>query len=160
MNANTDNSLIIGLKTQVSRQVGLKLWEANVANYNQSHLLNSWKLLYVYVITNYNNNDELTEMIWDYVTSAPFKIFKKMKSNIFGIYTTIGDYINKKGVTSQAHYTDKGNYIGSVSKLGNKPIVYECYFAVKRDSFTIDFTALPNLKEINEDLFQPIPVVL
>ena len=72
MNANTDNSLVIGLKTQVSRQVGLKKWEENVANYNQSHLLNSLKLFYAM-----NRNDELTEMIWDYVTSAPFQIYKK-----------------------------------------------------------------------------------
>ena len=36
--------------------------------------------------------------------------------------TIIDNYINKKGITSLAHYSIHGNYLGSVKKMGAEPV--------------------------------------
>ena len=148
----------IGLKTEVKRQVGLKNWEENVGNFNQRHLVNAWRLLYATGM-----NDEVSEMIWEFVLNTPNTIWKKVKSDIFGIYTTIGEYENKKGKKSLAHFTENGHYVGSVLKLGDKPIGYDGNFRITRERFTLDLSKLPELQPFNGvynlgNLFEPIPV--
>ena len=159
MNAQNYEQIEIGLKSEVKRQVGLKNWEENVGNFNQRHLVNAWKLLYATKMT-----DEVTEMIWEFVLNTPNTIWKKMKSDIFGIYTTIGEYENKKGKKSLAHFTENRHYVGAVLKLGDKPIGYDGNFRVTKERFTLDLSKLPELQPFNgeynlENLFQPIPFV-
>ena len=156
---NTDNdATVIGLKTQVSRQVGLKRWEESNGKFTQCHLVNAWRLLYATGMY-----DEVREMIWDFVLNTPDTIWVKVQSDIFGIYTKIGEYENKKGVKSLAHYTENGHYVGSVKTLGDKPVGYEGNFAVTRERFTLNISRLPELQTFQGSynlarLFQPIPV--
>ena len=44
-------------------------------------------------------------------------------------YSTIGDYTNKKGVVSKAHFNSKKTYVGSVKVKGDKPIL-TCYWGI------------------------------
>jgi len=39
------------------------------------------------------------------------------------MFSVIKDYTNKRGVVHKAHY-NKNKYIGSCSKLGNVPIIF------------------------------------
>ena len=155
MSVESANTLEIGLKTEIKRQVGLKKWEENVGNYTQTHLVNAWKKMLAAGM-----EDEVKEMIWDYCLKTPDIIWMKVNSKIFGIYSTIGEYENKKGHKSLAHFTIHGHYIGSVSKLGDKPISYEGYFHLCKANFKIDITKLPTLSHFNgvyllQHLFEP-----
>ena len=135
--------IINSLKGEVSRQVGLKHWENQCKDYTTIALLKAWKAI--------NNEAVVEQLIWDYITSAPFSYWKSCDSKIFGIYTTIGDYTNKKGETSQVHYTQTGKYMGSVKTLGDKPIPYQGNFQIKKGSaFVIDHTLLPSAKNITD----------
>ena len=57
----------------------------------------------------------------DYDSVFNYYIDNKIQYN-FRVNSTIKDYTNKRGVVSKAHYSAYGNYIGSVKKLGDKPI--------------------------------------
>lgn len=142
---NNNADLIIGLKSEVSRQVGFKNWEADCKDYTTSCLIKSWKS---------SPADMVEGLVWEYVENAPFSLWKKCKSDLVGVFSKIGEYENKKGVKSQAHFTENGKYIGSVKKLGDKPIGYEGNFQIKRDKFVFDATALPTCKSVG-DLFRP-----
>jgi hypothetical protein len=48
--------------------------------------------------------------------------------------TEIGDYTNKKGITSKAHYTQNGNYYGSVRTHGDTPIYVLTETQVEEDN--------------------------
>ena len=52
--------------------------------------------------------------------------------------THIGDYVNKKGYTSQAHYNPNNKYIGSVNKMGNKPVKCLYWTHITMDKFRYD----------------------
>jgi hypothetical protein len=54
--------------------------------------------------------------------------------------THIGEYTNKKGVTSLAHFNPNSTYVGSVKKLGINPIDCQYYSPVNRKQhvFNID----------------------
>jgi hypothetical protein len=140
---NTDQT-IIGLKTQVSRQVGLKQWEENAGNFNQRHLVNAWKLAFVTGLT-----DELTEMIWDYILSSPSQTWNKLNSSVFGIYSIIEEYTNKKGYKSLAHFTENKTYLGAVKTMGDKPVCYEGNFRVTRERFSLNLSKLLDIKPFN-----------
>lgn len=142
---NNNANLIIGLKSEVSRQVGFKNWEADCKDYTTSCLIKSWKSCPA---------DMIEGIVWEYVENAPFSLWKKCKSDLVGVFSKIGEYENKKGVKSQAHFTENGKYIGSVNKLGDKPVGYEGNFQIKRDKFVFDATALPTCKSVGE-LFRP-----
>ena len=62
--------------------------------------------------------DIITESmhVWNYVKT--FRPRYKLRC-----YTNIDDYTNKKGRTFKAHFTPNGKYIGTVKKLGVKPII-------------------------------------
>jgi hypothetical protein len=96
-------------------------------------------------------------MIWDYIQHSPTTFWKPLDSKRLGIYTTIGSYTNKKGTTSLAHFTENGNYIGSVAKLGSNPVSYAGNFRISRDLFIIDFSKLNDFKQNNDFsiLFEP-----
>ena len=154
-----ENAVEIGLKKQVKRQVGLKEWEQNVGNHSQTHLVNTWKIM-----INAGMKEQVSEMIWDYCLSSPSKLWIKVNSSVFGIYSTIGEYENQKGNKSLAHFTESGHYIGSVSKLGSKPIAYVGNFKLSKMRFQLIIENLNTLNHFNgayilEHLFRAIPVV-
>jgi hypothetical protein len=127
MTTNANTNVIIGLKTEVSRQVGLKNWENSCKDYTTECLIKSWKEgRYV---------DKTEKLAWDYVENAPFTIWKSLKSDLIGIYSKIDVYENKKGVKSQAHYSQNNKYLGSVKALGDKPIGYLGNFQITKEHF-------------------------
>jgi hypothetical protein len=158
MSADNNKSIEIGLKTEVKRQVGLKQWEQKVGNHCQTHLVNAWKKLLLAGM-----EDIVKDMIWDYCLTTPDTLWFNLNSAIFGIYSTIGEYENKRGNKSLAHFTENGHYLGSVLKLGNKPIGYEGNFRLSKARFQLDITKLDTLTHFNDayilqKLFYPINV--
>ena len=146
MNAQNNNeNIIVGLKSEVSRQVGFKNWEADCKDYTTSHLIKSWKTCPA---------DMVEELVWEYVEKAPLTLWKKCKSDLVGVFSKISDYTNKKGVKTRSHFTENGKYIGSVKALGDKPIGYEGNLQIKKDKFVFDATALPTCENIAQ-LFKP-----
>ena len=123
------SEIINSLKGEISRQVGLKDWEHKCKDHTTNALLKSWRKVPM---------DNVEELIWDYMKTAPFSLWKKCNSELLGVRSTIGEYTNKKGEKSQAHFTDNGNYIGSVKKLGEEPIYYEGNFQIRKDTFKVD----------------------
>ena len=143
---NTTANQIIGLKSQVSRQVGLKNWTSKCDTYSRNSLMDSWRAMYLNGVP----FSLIESMVFEYVKNAPFTIWWKGDSQLLGIKTTISDYTNKRGVTSKVHYTHCGTYFGSCKKLGNEPIFYvgnfrldtenvEEHFAVVENKFKGDF---------------------
>jgi hypothetical protein len=140
--ASTD--MVIGLKTQVKRQVGLKNYQEEIAEYNQSCLIDMWKCL-----CGETNREFLTKKVWEYVENSPTTFWKKEMSGVFGIKSTIGIYTNKGGKESMAHYTENGNYLGSTKKYGEHPISYEGNFRITKDKYDIDFDRIKTMTKIN-----------
>jgi hypothetical protein len=159
MSSNANNEILIGgLKNQISRQVGLKNWEHNQGNYNQRALVDSWRLLYAHTTASI-----VEDAIWKYVLSYPSGIWKKEDTKTFGIFSKIGDYTNKKGVVSKAHFTQNDYYLGSVKSLGDKPKSYIGNFIITKERFTLKIEKLNEIKHLNgeynlENLFEAIPV--
>lgn len=154
-----DTSTEISLKGEIKRQGFFKREALAAEDFNQTQLVNTWKLL----LEN-RFYEQLDIMVWTYINNAPFKIYKKMNSKVFGQFTTIKDYTNKKGVTFPAHYTIHNHYIGPVSKLGNRPVPYDGNFAINREQFTlhIDRIAKLTIFEGSYDLsklFEPVSIV-
>ena len=102
------------------------------------------------------NKAVLEEHIWGYFTT--FSTMKKMDSHILGEFTRIDDYTTKKGRTFKAHFTKYGNYIGAVSKLGDKPISYKGNFEIVRDKFAVNLKALEGEVSSIADVMEPIPI--
>ena len=50
------------------------------------------------------------------------------------VMSYIGNYTNKKGVTTLAHYNPNNTYIGSVKKLGDKPVACKILKRLCRDN--------------------------
>tara|TARA_R100001440_G_scaffold773_3_gene2519 strand:+ start:767 stop:1198 length:432 start_codon:yes stop_codon:yes gene_type:complete len=57
--------------------------------------------------------------VYEFATEA--QLWAKTKGK-----THIGEYTNKKGVTSLVHYNPNSKYVGSVTKLGEEPV--DCYY--------------------------------
>ena len=129
-NAN-NNASPDALKYQIKRQSNMKKQAVEERDSEHSFLREAWAMLAL------QNEDKVTHAIWRYAEAT--KAFVRIEnSSHIGIYTYIGDYTNKKGVTSKAHYTQHDNYIGSVAKLGKKPISYAGYFKVNKTYFKIN----------------------
>lgn len=139
-----NSDMVIGLKTEVNRQSGMKRWAVRVGNHTQKHLVNSWRLAYATGVT-----DELIEMIWNYVLTTPPSVWRQENSKVWGIKTTLGEYKNKQGVVSIAHFTETNHYYGSVKQFGDKPIFYTGNFRVTRERFVLDISKLPEIQMIN-----------
>lgn len=143
------------IKKECARQVGLKNFANDVAIHNETACVDAWKVLYHQGLT-----ELLETMIWDFITNSPKKYWVKCQSELLDIYTKIGDYTNKKGVTTLAHYSVNEEYVGSVFQLGEKPTSYYGNFQVTREKFVIDLSQLPKLNTLNGEykiamLFKP-----
>jgi len=154
-----NKSVEIGLKTQINRQVGLKDFQENVTKHTQTHLVDAWKSLLI----NGMEDDKVSEMIWDYCLSSPDKLWLYLNSSTFGIYSKIGEYENKKGYKSLAHFTENGQYLDSVFTLGKNPVGYKGYFRLSKTRFQLDITKLLTITKFNDayilaKLFKPIPL--
>ena len=144
MSSDNSNSIEIGLKTEVKRQVGLKEWEKDVGIHAQNYLVDAWKAM-----LSAGMEEQVANMVWDYCLKSPKQLWMKVNSATFGIYSTIGEYVNKKGNKSLAHFTENGHYIGSVAKLGKDPIGYDGNFRLTKERFRLDVTKLATLTQFN-----------
>jgi hypothetical protein len=146
MNTNTETTpsmkTEMSLKCEISRQVRMKDNQTDRADLNEYSLMKTWKKLY----DGGFSHDLITEMVWDYINDARLRrqtVWVQTESRLIGQYSQIAPYTNKKGKVSQAHFSTHGTYIGSVAKLGNKPVSYTGYFEVegKCGYFTVDLKA-------------------
>jgi hypothetical protein len=156
-NANNNVNVVVGLKTEVKRQVGMKKYEEKVGDYNQKCMVDAWKCLYAVGI-----RDELVNLIWGHISDQTGygRVWFKCMSAEVGIRSVIKPYTNDKGITHQAHFSANDKYIGSVSKLGDRPISYDGNFLVNQRDFHLNIDALPNLvvfdgKPLIHHLFVP-----
>lgn len=132
---------IIGLKTEISRQAGLKRFEASIGDHTLQCLVMAWQSM---------PKDKLLEaLIWNYVKGLPTALYVNKDSNELGIKSTIKGYTNKKGITTLAHFTQNGKYLGSVKQLGEQPIGYTGYFKVEDNLFDLDLNGLNNIQWLN-----------
>jgi len=152
-NLNDTEKTEIGLKRQIIKLKNLLSRQEEVACHSYSHLLIAWRSMR----TNGVSISDMRKIIWEFIDNQPIKYGKSVDSKIFGIFTIIKDYTNKRGKTHKAHYTEAGKYMGPVSKLGEIPISYKRTFGVTRDYFQIDFSKLmsPETKKLY-DIFEPI----
>jgi len=67
--------------------------------------------------------------VFEYATRI--ELWAEVKS-----FTRIGDYTNKNGIVSQAHFNPNGKYLGSTKKLGNEPKTCYCPRPVTKDTHT------------------------
>ena len=121
--------LIIKDKKEVNLEIIFK------GLYNKSNGLNRYLQKKIdsrdkYTLEIFWENKCLDNM-WEYVIRFSIR-FK------YNGLTTIGDYTNKKGVVSQAHFNNNGSYMGSVRKLGLVPIKCEMWEIPNRESWTIN----------------------
>jgi len=166
----TNTNIERGLKSEISRQVGIKNYQAEVAQFNQNCLVNAWYMSYAIG----GVRDELEEQIWEYVELTMGQIWWYGKSNRMGLLTSIDDYVSKTkhkaDKTIKAHYTANKKYYGSVKTYGTNPVSYDGHFRITRGQFNIDISLLPTickgLKEPCEfiklftpkpELFVPVP---
>jgi len=121
---------IIGLKTQISRQVGLKECEKRT--------LSNMNDLFAESLCEMKENNVpqavIDSLLWKYVVINHF--WWEGDSEKLGIYTTIKDYTNKAGKTSKAHYSVNGYYIRKVTtKEDDKPVSYRGHFQLTPETF-------------------------
>ena len=161
MNAQTENAnaptmdKIIGLKTEVKRQVGLHKYTASKLSGTERSLRMAWRLVSKFSTT----KGEVENLIWDHVLTYP--IYQNIESEKVGIYSTIGDYTNESGETFKAHFTTNGKFLHRVRKNGDKPESYKGWFQIEPELFEIDFEKLESnawIKDLSE-LFIPYTLV-
>ena len=75
------------------------------------------------------------EELWDYITPSRWGTYKQIQSSLIGVYTTISDYTNKKGETKPAHFSENGDYVGSIKQLGDTPASYLGHFRITKSRF-------------------------
>lgn len=137
-----------GLKCEIKRQVGLKNFQGDKADHRMEYLIRAWQTLQ-------KNGIDVSAQIWEFVETSPSPIYTLVNTKVFGIYSRLDMYENKKGVRSLAHYTINGRYLGLVKKLGEIPIAYDGMFPITRKQFRINPTKIQNMKEI-ADVFVAI----
>jgi len=81
-----------------------------------------------------DDEEFVTNLAWDYVEEQGGFMWKG-KSDLVGIYSTIGDYTTKQGITFKAHFTQYGSYLSRAKD--NTPISYTGYFRATKDKFTL-----------------------
>ena len=167
----TNTNIERGLKTEISRQVGLKNYQGDIAQFNQNCLVNAWYMSYAVG----GVRQELEEQIWEYVETTMGQMWWYGKSNLMGVLTRIDDYISKTKYkpdkTTKAHYTANKKYYGSVKIYGTAPVAYDGHFRITRSQFNIDLSILPTIcKGLKEpcdfiklftpkpELFVPVPM--
>ena len=114
------------------------------------------------------------DRVWELVLNDPLPQWVKCDSGALGVFSTIGDYENKKGVISKAHFSVNGQYVGSVKKLGEKPVSYpgnfrfndykehfEFYLNQEANMNVLDFFRVKKEEEeIASSCSEPEPVAL
>jgi hypothetical protein len=145
-NQNKKN-LVVGLKTQVKRQVSLKNFENKKFSNALSAVFNAWREIRDNGLTHL-----LDTLIWTYIENLPSGLYKEMNSGLLAITTTIADYTTKTGKVNKAHYTANGKYLGSTKNLGDKPVYYDGHFKINKEDFLIDENKLDGLENL-ADLF-------
>jgi hypothetical protein len=81
------------------------------------------------------DTDKMTSLIWGYVRIN--RLWWKGDSHKVGVFTTIGDYTNKRGVTSKAHFTQNGKWLKTAHE-GDIPMSYEGHFLITPEKFDYD----------------------
>lgn len=133
----TNTDMMIGLKTQVKRQVGLKKNAVEYGEFLESQLISSCRMM----LMNGIGRGIVSRFIWDMVEKASINYMIETQSERIGVYTTIAEYTNEKGRKHMAHFTSSGKYLGTVKNLGDKPVSYKTYIDVEeyQSYLEIDF---------------------
>ena len=87
--------------------------------------------------------DKISKLAIDYITEEEnMWIFcSAIDYTLIGkCYTYIRPYTNKKGITTDAHHTYYGKWVGSVKSKGDKPVLVNCWMPVNKLTFTFDNT--------------------
>lgn len=95
----------------------------------------------------------IIEEIYDFAWANSMAVY--CNSAVFDIKTTIGEYKNKKGKISMAHYTIYGHYLGSVDQMGLEPVYYDGNFNIRKYQLVLKERinyAAKNVSKI-EDIF-------
>jgi hypothetical protein len=155
MQQQKDVQLIIKLKKEVKRQGGIKRNAETELELTRNNLIKSWKKRYN-SICDIEDYMDLEEEIWQYLLQQR-RPSRQINSQKLGIVSIIGEYTNKKGITSKAHFTMHGRYLGSVAKFGTEPIFYDGWFPVDRDNWYINLSYFNNETDTTDwmSLFEP-----
>ena len=73
------------------------------------------------------------ENMWIFCSAIDYTLIGKC-------YTYIRPYTNKKNITTDAHHTYYGRWVGSVKSKGDKPVLVNCWMPVNKLTFTFDNT--------------------
>ena len=143
------------LKGEISRQSGLKKFNDQVAKFNESKMVECWKVMYEYAPRNI-----LSNMIWEWINNNPSSVFWKGESRLVGHLTVIKPYKDRNGNTKPAHFSINDKYIGSCKTLGDKPTSYTCYFPISQAKFNLNIEKILELTLFDEvfsiaNLFTP-----
>jgi hypothetical protein len=119
---------VAGLKQAIGKQANIRRSvEQDLAKMNKLFAKSLGVLMEMDVAT-----EQITEMVWKYVEIN--ENWWTGSSRELGVFTTIGDYTNKKGRTSKAHFTENGKYLYP-AKEGDRPEAYQGNFRVTREKF-------------------------
>ena len=126
--SNSNEQEVAGLKQAIGRQANIRRSvEQDLAKMNKLFAKSLGVLVEMDVAT-----DKITEMVWKYVEIN--ENWWLGQSEEVGVLSTIGDYTNKKGRTSKAHFSENGKYL-KPAKQGDEPQSYEGYFRVTKEKF-------------------------
>jgi hypothetical protein len=131
---SVDQDTVIGLKTQINRQVAFKKDAIEYGQYLEKQLIFNWRVM----LMNGISREMVYRLIWDMVENSSVDYAIPTESKFVGVYTTIGEYTNTKNRKHLAHFTQGGKYIGTVKNLGNKPISYQMYASITRYRSYVD----------------------
>lgn len=143
--STSNNNIIVGLKTQVKRQAGLKRFNENVANHAEDALLNAWLQLHSMGV-------DIEPLVWSYMETPDFNKFLNIDSKLIGVTTSIMDYTDRKGNIKPAHFTLNGKYYGSINVYGPYLVHYQGNFKITKEHFKVQ---VDGTEEFLEDLFKP-----
>ena len=132
----------IGLKTEISRQGGLKDYAKEERDHAECSLVDAWRTMHLAGIP-------IEGMVWAHVSNSLGSVNVKTQSAYVGVLTTIKEYTNKAGIVSLAHFSENNYYVASVKNLGSVPTSYEGNFTVTPDRFSLDLSRLAGLKKLN-----------
>jgi hypothetical protein len=150
MDSNTE-VLVCSLKSAICRQTHKAKFNNECFVYASNQFLDVLKL----ACLNKEIHTHIEAMVWECVDESPYQILKQVNSADLGIYSHIGKYVSKKtGKESLAHFTIYNSYLGSVNKLGDKPVSYKGNFSIKtfKEKFIIDLSVLDTCNNFT-DLF-------
>jgi hypothetical protein len=129
--ATYDEHTVSGLKQAIGRQANIRRSVEKTLDDMNKLFANALGAMYEVGL----GADIIEEKIWQYVEiNEPVW---NGESEKVGVLTKIGDYTNKKGVVSKAHFSLFGNYIKS-AKAGDQPCSYKGNFRICREKYDYD----------------------